>query len=338
VHKISDIVGQNDALKSLRGAISSANTAHAYLFVGPHGVGKKTTAMAWARALLCLNQGKGETTDACGVCTTCQKINKNNYPDLHIVAPETGKNQTLKQIGVDTTRDLINKLSFKPYVSSRTVAIIKEAEKMTAGAANAFLKTLEEPPGDSVVMLVSENYNALLPTIISRCQTIRFRPAPYETIVQYLTNNHGMEQKQARARAAISRGSLGTAIRETGDELLGLRNQIISMIEKPDKLASIKIHTIAKAMDKSKDKTETDRFLSVFQELLRDLLIIKTTGMYDNLINMDITDQIGEIAERHSERKLLNGFTLAGDLIETRRTWNINPLLVVSLLLQEFNV
>lgn len=168
-----NIIG-NERIKSLlRKSIHNDMVSSAYLFYGPAGAGKTSMAYAFAQALLCDNF---ETLDdACDSCKFCRLVQKNEYPDLYIIKPSS-KTETARQktILIEQIRELQSHLNLKSYYPKRKIVIIEQADKMNISAANAFLKTLEEPPGETVIILVTDKKDSLLPTIISRCQQIPF--------------------------------------------------------------------------------------------------------------------------------------------------------------------
>ena len=140
--------------------------AGAYLFVGPTGVGKETVANHFAKSINCLELDEG----ACGTCISCRKTADGNHPDTQIVSPSGA------WIRIDQIRELQKRIVYRPYEGIRKVAILREAERMNLEAANCLLKTLEEPPAESVLILLTSNLDALIPTIRSRCQIIKFNP------------------------------------------------------------------------------------------------------------------------------------------------------------------
>ena len=156
-----DLVGQERATTHLRRAVAAGSVAHAYLFVGPTGAGKKSAARALACALFC---GDG----ACGSCRECKRVRNNAHPDLHVLSPE-GVTYVVSQI-----RDIVRDVHLKPAEASRKIYVIEDADRFNDASASAFLKTLEEPPADVVMILLAREYDDVLPTIASRCQVVRF--------------------------------------------------------------------------------------------------------------------------------------------------------------------
>lgn len=175
---------------------------HAYLFCGARGCGKTTLARLLAQALFC---GAGEAERPCGHCPACKRFLSGNHPDARTVAPKG------RSIGVDDVRELIDYLSRRPYEGGWHVAIIERAEKMTPSAQNALLKTLENPPEDTVFFLLTETPGALLSTVRSRARLVRVSPLTREACAEALVRR-GVEAKRAARLAGLAHGSVGRAL------------------------------------------------------------------------------------------------------------------------------
>lgn len=189
-----EIPAQTRVAGYLRHAVAGGTVSHAYLFVGPSGSGKKTAAVALACALYCDDGG-------CGSCGTCIRVLGGHHPDVHVAKPEGAASYI-----VDQVRDIIRDVNLKPVQASHKVYIIDEADRFNAESANAFLKTLEEPPDDVVIILLTRSYETVLPTIASRCQVVRFRPVPPSVAAALLVERLGVETAQATAALAASGG------------------------------------------------------------------------------------------------------------------------------------
>lgn len=210
--RLADVIGHERPLAILRRAITDRRLHHALLFVGPAGVGKHTTALAMAARLLC-DRG---ADDSCARCAACVQAAAGSHPDLHRVAvedaPKGGKGREPKsRISIDQVRELQHKLTRRALAGAKKVAIIDDAHLLSDEAQNAFLKTLEEPPGDVLIVLVAASAAALLPTVRSRCQRVTFAPLP-EAEVERVLRERGLPHADARLLAAASRGSLGRAL------------------------------------------------------------------------------------------------------------------------------
>jgi len=328
--KLSEIIGNAVAIRILRSTLAQKKPANAYLFTGPSGVGKKAAAFAFARALLCEKGGD----DACGVCSQCQKVAAGSHPDFTYVEPVVQDKKVKQEISIDSVRGIIRKLAFRPYEGSRKILIIDQVDKMNLVASNAFLKTLEEPPGDTVIILTTENVSRLLLTIVSRLQKVRFMPLTFEEMLRFATEKAGLSGEQAKVAAALSKGSPGRISEESIEKEKEIRNRALALFDERDAKWSANMMKMADEIDRSKDRALVDRVLDSFVELLADLVTVKTKGKCDSLMNKDIASELFSISLRFSRRKLLRVWDVSSGLVKARR-WNINPFLIISLLAQE---
>ncbi len=197
--------GHQAVLARLTALLERDRLAHALLFTGPAGIGKVLAARVFAAQVFCTSSGPVP----CGECHGCRQVAAGTHPDLVIVAPIAGK----KEIGVDVVRRLKHTIQLHAVSGRRKVAIIDEADRLSIAAQNALLKTLEEPPPGSVIILVTASPGALLPTVRSRCQRIVFRPLDQDAVAAVLQDSGGLDVEQARALAAHADGSPGRALR-----------------------------------------------------------------------------------------------------------------------------
>jgi DNA polymerase-3 subunit delta' len=215
------IVGHDDAVTVLQRALTSERMPHAWLFTGPEGVGKLAAAVEFAAALNCTGQPR-----PCGECHACRTTRSGNHPDVEIVAPggvcdepDHRDHSDSRDLRICQVRRLEKLLSLSPYAGSRRVAIIDSADSLHVEAANAFLKTLEEPPAGSVIILLAEREERLPDTVLSRCQKLAFRPVDREVILETLIDR-GADPEDAVAITAASRGRIGWALRALDDPSL----------------------------------------------------------------------------------------------------------------------
>ncbi len=196
--------GHERARAVLRAAVTAGRLPHALLFAGPDGVGKRSVALALAAWAQCEVGGD----DACGSCAACRQVAAGTHPDVHVVGVPQGK----KEIGVDRARDVKRFVQLKPMRDRFKLAVIDDAHMLTVAAQNALLKTLEEPPERSCLILVANNPDALLPTVRSRCQRVLFAPLPRAAVVAVLTERLGLAAAVADRLAAVAEGSPGRAL------------------------------------------------------------------------------------------------------------------------------
>jgi len=200
-----DMIGHEWAVNLLKGHLTRDQVRHAYLFTGPPGIGKRTLVLSFLKAIACIDPP--EIGEFCGNCRACKAISKNVHPDIHIVAAE--ENERL--IKVEQIRALRAKLSLSPYEGSRRMTLIIGFHQATDQAANALLKTLEEPPSQVVMILTALSSDSLLPTIVSRCEVISLRPLPVKKLTDQLISR-GEDEVRAQLLAALSGGRPGYAL------------------------------------------------------------------------------------------------------------------------------
>jgi len=216
------IRGHERACAFLRAAVANQRLAHALLFAGPDGIGKRAVAGALAAWLECTAGGD----DACGTCASCRQAAAGSHPDLQIIAVAAGK----KEIGVDRVRELKRFTQLQPLGGTMKIGIVDDAHMLTVAAQNALLKTLEEPPPRSLLILVANNPDALLPTVRSRCQRVQFAPLPTAVVVELLTTQHGVDAATARDLAALAEGSPGRALALSRSFVGGRRQQLLEAL------------------------------------------------------------------------------------------------------------
>ena len=323
-----DLIGQHHARLVLQRALESGKISHAYLFVGPTGVGRLAAARALAQALLCAAGGD----DACGVCGPCRKVAGGTHPDLRIIAPgrtETGAER--RAVAIDQVRDLKREAAYPPYEGKWKIFIVEDTEQMRAEAANSLLKVLEEPPPRIVIILLSESTEALLPTLVSRAQLVRFTLVSANEIADALTIRAGVPAERARFLAAMAGGRVGAALASAGagEEAFRRREDVLrtlDAIEGGDVIVGL---DAAEAIARQKD--EIERWLDIALLWFRDLAIWQAVGDPALLTNLD---QRGKVAER-ARRARPEDLTQTMDAIEQAKAAlrrNINPRLVLETL------
>lgn len=264
-----DLVGHAWALELLRRQMQRGSLHHAYLFSGPEGVGRRSLAMAFAQALLCESPpAPGET---CGACRACRQVPLETYPDLHVVARPDDR----QGLAVDQIRELQRQLSLAPLAGSRRVTLLMDVDRASLGAANALLKTLEEPPPRVILLLTAGDAEQVPATIVSRCESLMLRPVPVDEIAAGL-QRQGAGSDEARTWAYQSAGRPGWALALMNDaEFRRRREEHAAAFE--EVLAADLDHRFALA-DAWKDDSNLEERLSVWVSLAGEELRVATAA------------------------------------------------------------
>jgi DNA polymerase III subunit delta' len=314
------ILGHQKQKDILRRAIKSGRLAHAYLFHGPEGIGKKLVALALVRAVFC-QQGHG-----CGSCVACRKVDHHNHPDLHLLEPDGA---TIK---IEQVRELQKELSYRPLEAPKKVCLIESAERMNPAAGNALLKTLEEPSGDALIILLTSHPEKLLPTIRSRSQRLPFQRLSRDLIKSVLSQQPGLDETSAHILAALSDGSFKKALGKDHDLYLEQRKTLINKIValSPNRIGPI----FELAQGLADNKEQLQEILEILQVFYRDLLFHKFAAGEDQLVNIDLIEAIRTVANKTDMTLLLKKLDA---LANTRHLLdrNINRQLAVENLLLE---
>ncbi len=265
--RFTEIKGQDRAVGIIARALAHDALAHAYLFSGDAGVGKMTTALALAAAVHCTARGE---EGGCGECPACRKVAAASHPDVHVLAADG------EEIKIDQIRQVQADLALRPFEGVKKVLIIDGAESLNTAAANAFLKTLEEPPGDALLVLITAMPQALLDTIRSRCQEIRFLPLPRAVLAHELEEKRGLSTEDARFLAALANGSLGRGLAMDLREEREERDRVRQLLAGLEQLDDGELLSLAEQY--AKDRERFARLLTVGIECLRDALVLHETG------------------------------------------------------------
>lgn len=317
------IIGHERQKEILNRALASGRLAHAYLFSGPDGIGKRLMAMALARAIVCKEQR------GCGNCLACRKIDHQNHPDLHILEPDG------KAIKIEQIRGFQRELNLKPLESPRKICMIEQADVMTVGAANALLKTLEEPRGDTLLVLLSSQPNRLLETIRSRCQPLPFNRHPNHRIQAELEKQLGIAPEESHVLAALSEGSFKKAFGKDRELYLDQRRVLLKTLTG---LSSGSIlPTLDFAEQLAADKTVLPDILEIFQAFYRDVLMTLQGRGDEELVNLDLKEKIHRVSAREDASTVLDKLEA---LIEVRQQLdrNVNRQLAMEVLLMKLTV
>lgn len=318
-----DIIGQEQIKEHFMRAIENHTISHAYILSGEAGMGKKMMAKAFAMTLLCEKGGP----EPCMECHSCRQFLSDNHPDVIYV-----RHEKPNSIGVDDIRvQLNNDIAIKPYSSAYKIYIVDEAEKMTIQAQNAMLKTIEEPPAYGVILLLTTNTEAFLPTILSRCITMKFRPLSDKAVQSYLMDSLGIPRDQADICAAFARGNLGKAVQLASSEEFNLmRSKVLSIMKH---VKEMDISELLAAIKELVDlKLDINECLDFMQMWYRDVLMFKVTNNINLLIFKDEYKAINDAAKVGSFEGL-EGVVHAVDKAKIRLGANVNMELAMELML-----
>lgn len=332
----SRVLGQNHIEKHFENAIKMGKISHAYIINGEAGTGKMQLAVAFAKALQCVDNNpqfyadnnlqfdfgvedteKTVTGRACGVCKSCKQTESRNQPDIKYVTYEKSG------IGVDEIREQINDdIDIKPYSSRYKIYIVADSEKMTVQAQNALLKTIEEPPEYAVIILLTTNADMFLPTILSRCVLLNIRPVKEETIKNQLMSEYGVSNYEANMAAVFSGGNPGKAIKlATSEEFKELKKNVVGMLMSLERGGMDIINSHIK--EAATFKKQMDEYFSLMRSWFRDVLLYKGTKNIDSLIFQDDYRLIKEMSEK-LEYLDINVILKAMDYAENRIKSNVN--------------
>lgn len=290
----NNIIGHDEIIRHLKNAMQSGKISHSYIFAGRPGSGKKLLASTYAMTLQCEAGG----TEPCQKCDSCKKAIGKNHPDIITVTHE--KPGT---ISIDEIRDqVIHDVAIKPYCSPHKIYIVPDAEMMTAQAQNALLKTIEEPPEYAVIMLLTSNVDALLPTIQSRCVRLDLKVVDDSLVKQYLMERLHVPDYQAEIDASYAQGSIGKAKEAaTSEEFSVMTHNALKMLKNSDSMEVYELADEVKTL--SAEKQNINEYLDIFQFWFRDVLMFKATREVDNLV---FKQEINFIKEQASQRSYEN--------------------------------
>lgn len=280
--------GQWKAKRILQHALQSGKISHAYLFNGPSGTGRTAIARAFAKALFC-TAGRGE---ACGECTECRKFEHGNQTDFTVISPD---GQSIK---IDQIRELQRDFSYRTSATKRKVYMIEQAEKMTLQAANSLLKFLEEPMSQITAILITDNGQAVLPTIRSRTQWVPFLPASKETMLQQLIDE-GAHPLLARTAASLSSGTDGAREILQQNRFAEIRNLVIQLGKESVTRFTAAMITAQQQLFKTELAEHTQLVLSLLTIWYKDFIQFQA-GRQHNIVFTDQLDWISKHAFHRS--------------------------------------
>ena len=318
----NSIIGHEQVKQHLQTAIEQNKISHSYIINGESGSGKKLTAAIFAETLQCEDKG----INPCGLCKSCIQAESGNHPDIIWVTHEK------YSIGVDDIRNqLNNNISIKPYSGPYKIYIIPDADKMTEQAQNALLKTIEEPPEYAVILLLTNNVDNLLPTILSRCVTLNLKPVKTDLIEKYLMERCKIPDYMARISARFSQGNVGKAIRySSSEDFIELKEETLHLLKYID---DMEIYEVVEAVRHlSKHKLEINDCIDLMQLWYRDVLMFKVTKDPNMLLFKEEYRFLSEQAKKRGYEEL-EDIIKAMDKAKKRLDANVNFDIAVELML-----
>jgi DNA polymerase III subunit delta' len=301
----STIIGHHAAVDLLRRAVVQQRVPQSLLIAGPEGVGKRALAMALAQAVNCKHQVGG---DACGTCSNCVRIAKNQFSDVTVVELADEASIKIKAI----RERIVEPIGYRPFEGARRVSIIDPADAMTREAQDALLKTLEEPPASAMLMLVSAYPDTLLPTIQSRCRRLRVGLLSDADVARVLVERQGVAAAQARMLAAAAGGRVAAALSAQAGPFEGDRDAALSFITAQRGPLAGRLKAAASLTQhgsKRRDRDALGSRLSIVQSLLRDLAALGVGG-HVPLANADLTAELAALTTAYPLERLNEAFAL----------------------------
>ncbi|WP_029214483.1 DNA polymerase III subunit delta' [Kallotenue papyrolyticum] len=325
-----EIIGHAWAVRYLRTALSRGRSAHAYLFAGPPAIGKGLLALRLAQALLCDTGGP----DPCLQCRACRRVAHGNHPDARWVslatqADDEQQETASRELKIGTIRAWQRDIDLRPFEAQRRVFVLDDAQALTDAAANAMLKTLEEPPAYATLILIAQGAGELLPTVVSRCRVLRLRPVPRALIAQALQARYGLAADDAALIAAWSGGRIGWALRAVAEpELLEHQQQ---------RLAALIALSMAGPLERVRWAEERAReyreqpataleWLALWQSWWRDVLLVRS-GVATAITHLDRRAELQELAQ-HLSLDAVQTFLRRLEAAQQQLADNVNPQLV----------
>jgi DNA polymerase-3 subunit delta' len=306
-----DLVGHEWAVDLLRKDIASNRLAHAYLFTGAAGIGKRTLALQLARAVNC--EAPPAPGDLCGECRSCRLIGAGKHPDVFVLRPEG----TGARILVDAAREVVHAVMLKPMEAARRIALLIDFHRALPNAANALLKTIEEPPPSAILLLTAESADELLPTITSRCRVVALRPLREEIVARALRERWKIPPERAESLARLSGGRLGWAVGQAPwDEMEADRGQLFR-----EWLGILQGNRAARFAAAEKAAADRDRLRDALQswESFGHDLLLCTLSKDTGITNIDFLSPMRALARRvppHRAREWLAALRRAEDQID----------------------
>ncbi|MDK2743031.1 MAG: DNA polymerase III subunit delta' [Nitrospira sp. BO4] len=314
----ADITGHEQPISLLQASIRNGRLAHAYLFHGEAKIGKFMTAVRLAQALNCEQPSHADNLDSCGRCRSCLQIAARTYPDYSVIEPDP--ELATPQIKIEQVREIEQQFVYRPLIGERKICLIDDADRLTIGAANALLKTLEEPPGHSLFVLTTSRPHALPITIRSRCQALRFTTPARTQVEAALILTRELSPADARFLAVLTDGRIGEALTTNAAEVRARQQECLALVKPESLTSSTTVLSAAESLAKTDRGEETLNWLTRW---IRDLVIVIVGGDQDQILHDDQLAELRRYAQRADIDTLL---TLLNDIerIEQQATRHLN--------------
>lgn len=312
------LAGNEDIKEILQRLVTKDRLSATLIFAGPDGIGKRQFALTLAKAVNCQQRRKG-VIDSCDQCPACYRIDHQSHPDVRTLVPEGAANF----IKVDAAREIVEEVRYRPFEGRRRFFLIDDAHRMQEPAANAMLKTLEEPPQTSTIILITARPDALLPTIRSRAQLLRFAPLSIAEVRKFLETNHPRPQADLDLLARISEGRIGYA---RSIDLSEYRRERRELLEVLDLLAGGgKRHRLVKAAEYlgKQEREVFEKKVDFLLRLLRDMLLLASGRSRAEIVNVDEGERLELLASQAGSMRIL-GWVKSLTEIQANLVVNIN--------------
>lgn len=288
----ADVVGHEKVKNVLAASVLGNRVGHAYIFEGPEGVGRLTTAKAFAQLLLCENPSGGE---ACGKCKSCSMCQSSNHPDVQVITNQLyDPSKKSLDVLVDTVRNMKKDVYIKPFSSERKIYIVPRADTMNLHAQNSLLKVLEEPPEYCTIILIAENSNQFLPTILSRAVPLKFFPLPNSDVEGYMTKEFPELENEAAVIAAMCGGCIGRGrVLAESEDVMQIRNELFGCLTNLVRRGSKAAYDLMLFIKRNKDDVKL--IMDMLREIFRDLMFFCQTGSCERISNKDKSAEIEKI-------------------------------------------
>jgi len=334
-----DVVGHRRQIGLLARAVEADGLPPSLVFSGPDGIGKRLVAVALAQALNCLTRAAGRAGsagDACGTCPACSKIARRIHPDVLLIEPEGAE-----MIKVEVVRQVVGQVSYRPFEGRYRVVVVDQADQMNDTAQNVLLKTLEEPPQRTIMVLVTAQPDSLLATIRSRCCQVRFAPLAASEIARALVERHGVADPAANAAAALAGGSFRKALEAGTGDTTEARAIAVAVLQEVARQGDPRARLAAGAVllqagpRKGRDKSPAAAGrsalaarLTAMASIIRDVTVLSARASDEALVNLDIRSELESLTRDYDRARLERAFSAVGRSLTAVERHNASPKIV----------